>query len=400
MKILHTSDWHVGRRFQGNIVLDHLEQVLSALAQAVADNGVEVVVIAGDVFDTASPSSEAYAALGNALNQIAEAGAEVVMTSGNHDSATRLGYLSGFTQRAGLHIITDPVRIAEPLVINDDYGPVNFFGIPFLEPALIKHLAPENDIDSQHSALSWAMENIKSAIPAGERSVVISHTFANNMGSKAEVPDGEVGETSDLKAEATSPPRDITAGGVDVVDAKLFDGITYTALGHLHSRKELSPSVRYSGAPLFYSFGERSPVRGAWLVEFDADGIRETTWVDLPIPRQVSQLTGELQHLLTHSDFSEYEPHWVKAVLTDNTRPIEAMRKLQVRFPYCAELVHEPANKTISDATSYSARIKALSDQEIAEKFLSDVRNGEGASEAEQKLLKAAIEQYQQEVRD
>jgi len=399
----------VGRRFLGKSTLEHLEQVLSALAELVAAQNVDVVVVAGDIFDTATPSAEAYALLGRALSQVTQAGAQVILTSGNHDSAARLGFLSGFTAPAGLHIITDPERLAEPVLIDDEHGPVYFFGIPFLEPVMIKHLTPEREMVTQQHAMEWAMEQIHGALPAGARSVVISHTFAAPLRPKVDdggevLADSTALEDSglasaELKQDATLAPRDFTSGGVDVVDAAVFDGITYTALGHLHGRQQLSPAVRYSGAPLFYSFGEEGRRRGAWLVELTADGLGETSWVDLPIPRQIVQLKGELDHLLSHPEFDPFTEHWVKAILTDNTRPLDPLRRLQTRFEFCIELEHQPANVAPTDSATYAQRVKALTDQQIAEKFLEHVRNGEGVTPAEQALLSQAITQFEVEAR-
>jgi len=387
MRILHTSDWHVGRRFQGHSTLDHLELVLGALAAEVAARHVDVVVVAGDVFDTAAPSAEAYAVLRRALSGITASGAQVIITSGNHDSAPRLGYLAEFTSASGLHFLTDVEQLARPVIIDDEHGPVHFFGIPFLEPVLIRHLAADQAIANQQTAIDWAMQQINAAIPPGARSVVISHTFAANLGAASNAVDPQ------------DAPRDFTAGGVDVVSTKVFDGITYVALGHLHGRQELAPHIRYAGAPLYYSFGEVGRRRGAWLVDLGKAGLSQVEWVDLPIPRPISQLVGNLEYLLTDGEYKNAEQHWVKAILTDNTRPVEAMRRLQTRFPYCVELVHQPAQTYSPTESTYAGLVKSLTDQQIAEEFLKHVRNGETATNAEIALLSQAVAHFGIEAR-
>lgn len=391
----------------GRSTLEHLGQVLRALAEVVAQQNVNVVLVAGDVFDTAAPSAEAYATLGLALRQIIAAGAQVILTSGNHDSAVRLGYLADFTASSGLHIVTDPAKISQPITISDEHGPVHFFGIPFLEPILIRHLAPDAELVNQQSAIQWALGQIKSVVPPGERSVVISHTFAipgiANLDAAIERADTsdttaplEMSTMWDVAQDALSAPRDFTQGGVDAVSCDVFHGITYTALGHLHGRKQLSHGVRYSGAPLFYSFGEVGRKRGAWLVELNQASLGEVEWVDLPIPRQISQIEGNLAHLLGSSSFAGIENHWVKAVITDNTRQVEAMRQLQTRYPYCVELTHQPAEVATPAAVSYSERVKSRTDTQIAHDFLGHVRNGEGPTAAEQALLAEAIAKFEQ----
>lgn len=133
MRILHTSDWHIGRTFHGHSTMDALAEVLAALTAQVQENAVDVVVVAGDVFDSATPSGPAYTLLGDALVALHETGARVIMTSGNHDSAARLGFQARLL-RDGIHVLTDPLAVGEPITIADADGPVHFFGIPYLEP--------------------------------------------------------------------------------------------------------------------------------------------------------------------------------------------------------------------------------------------------------------------------
>lgn len=390
MRILHTSDWHVGRTFHGNATLEHLEVVLRALAEVVAKHRVDVVVVAGDIFDTAAPNSAAMELLGRMLQQIITMGAQIVLTSGNHDSPARLGYLAGFTSASGLHILTSPEKLDQPISITDPGGgEVLFFGIPFLEPTMIRHLAPDRDLRSQADAMEWAMERIRDAAPAGSRYVVAAHTFAVPGRSSSDEAITAVSQDreSDYTLAAKSAPRDFTRGGVDSVPADVFAGAAYVALGHLHGRSQLANNIRYSGAPLFYSFGETGRRRGSWLVDLDSTGEVDVTWVDLPIPRQVKQLTGELAALLTAPEYLDAENCWVKAVLTDNTRPVDAMRLLQQRFPYCAEIEYRPKEKYHDGAASYSERIKTLSDLEITADFLAHVRNGMGPTPEEQLLI-------------
>jgi exonuclease SbcD len=387
MRILHTSDWHVGRTFHGHQTLDHLELVLTELAEVVANERVDVVVVAGDVFDLSVPSGAAMELLGRALGNIIRAGAQIVLTSGNHDSAARLGYLSGFTSAGGLHIFADPGALGRSVSISDPAdGEVLFFGIPFLEPVMVRHLAPELDLRSQADVIGYAMAQIRQKVPQGARYVVLAHTFAVPGTS-----DIMARSDADQVAEARNAPRDFTRGGIDSVPAGVFDGATYVALGHLHSRSQWADNVRYSGAPLHYSFGEAGRARGAWLVDIAADGGLTHTWIDLPIPRELRELVGELNELLSASEYDKYKEHWIKAVLTDDTRPIDAMRVLQQRFPNCAEIEYRPKTIHSDKLTTYAERIKQLSDQEITSNFLAHVRNGDGPSAAEEELIAELI---------
>src|SRR6188768_1882089 len=178
MKILHSSDWHIGRTFHGNPTLGHLTEVLCALVQVVRDEQIDVVVVAGDIFDSATPAADSYDVLTAALRGIREAGAQVVLTSGNHDSATRLGFNSGFTGLAGVHIVTRHDQLDHPITIDDEFGPVQFYGIPYLEPSIVRSAYPGVELRSHEQTLGFAMGRIRDDLARrGGRSVVLSHAF-------------------------------------------------------------------------------------------------------------------------------------------------------------------------------------------------------------------------------
>ncbi|MDJ0322448.1 exonuclease SbcCD subunit D [Cryobacterium sp. PH31-AA6] len=391
MKILHTSDWHIGRSFHTHSTLGHLREVLAALVLVVRDREVQVVVVAGDVFDSAMPSADAYSLLAWALREIRQAGASVVLTSGNHDSATRLGFQAEWAGQAGIHVITRPEQFLEPVTINDAHGPVHFYGIPYLEPAMIRHLFPEETLRNHEQVLTFAMRRIREDLAVrGGRSVVLAHCFAAGVTPAA---------------EATEVERDITAGGLDLVPVAVFGRadapqITapqadapqtsypdYVALGHIHGRATLTDRVRYSGAPLHYSFSEADKPRGAWLVDLQAGDTAAIEWVGLPVPRRLSVLTGEIGELLTGDDYEEFEHDWVSAVLTDQVRPLDGMRRLQKRFPHCVTLEHRPKVTVDTDAASYGERLHLKDDHEIVAEFLQFVRNGVGQTEFERELV-------------
>lgn len=379
MRILHTSDWHVGRTFHGHSTLDALTGVLAALTDTVREREIDVVGVAGDVFDSATPSAEAFGVLGSALRGIRAAGAEVVITSGNHDSPARLGFQSEFAAFGGVHIITRPEQHATPVTIAGRDGVVvDFYGVPFLEPALIRHVWPDETLRTQSDAVRFAMRNVRAAAQeSGHRSVVLSHCFA--AGGAAESSDAE---------------RDISSGGLDVVPLSAFDGVDYAALGHIHGRATLADTVRYSGAPLHYSFSEAGKPRGAWLVELGASGPASVEWVALPVPRELVVLVGKLDELLADASLERHIDDWVSAVLTDDTRPIDAMRKLQRRFPHCANLEHRPTRIADDERTGYRERVgRGLPDDELFASFLGFVRNGEGPSEAEKALIAELLDE-------
>ncbi|WP_144794803.1 exonuclease SbcCD subunit D [Microbacterium paludicola] len=376
MRILHTSDWHIGRTFHGNSTMDALAEVFGALIAQVRENDVDVVIIAGDVFDSATPASPAYTLLGDTLVGLHETGAKVIVTSGNHDSAARLGFQAGLL-RDGIHVLTDPEAIARPVTIDDEAGPVHFFGIPYLEPAIVRQHWPEAGLRTQAQTMSHAMGLVRDAMAEREgRSVAIAHCFAAGV-------DATVGLE-----------REVRQGGLDVVPLEVFDGPDYVALGHIHGRQALSDRVRYAGAPLHYSFGEQHKERGSWIIDLDADGLAEVRWSALPVPRRLVTLTGPLDDILSDENVTAHADDWVCAEYTDTLPQAEPMRRLKERFPYCAMVQHTPAQST-DDASrqSYSARLKtAVTDVERIEAFLEHVRAGQGPTERESELIREVLD--------
>lgn len=369
MRLLHTSDWHIGRTFHTHPTLEAARTVLGALAEEVRARGVDAVLVAGDVFDSAMPSAEAWEVFEEAVGAIRAAGAQVVLTSGNHDSIVRLGLHARWTALAGVHLLTRHERLETPVTLTDAHGAVQVYGIPYLEPALLRSSHPERRIRDHEDALGLAMDRVRADLAArGGRSVVLSHCFAAGVAA------GDV-------------ERDIVQGGLGLVPAAVFDGPDYVALGHIHGRAVLTDRVRYSGAPLHYSFAERGKPRGAWIVDLDAHGLRRVEWLDLPIPRRLSELTGPIEHLLAAAEHVDCERDWVKAVVTDTVRPIDGMRRLQARFPDCVAFEWRPAAVATPATASYGERIAGRTDPEVIAGFLEYVRGGVGPTTFERQLV-------------
>ncbi|MFV0319683.1 MAG: exonuclease SbcCD subunit D [Microbacterium sp.] len=379
MRILHTSDWHIGRTFHGHQTLNALADVLAVLVAQVRSHRVDVVVVAGDVFDSSTPAAGCYTLLTDTLVALRETGATVIVTSGNHDSAARLGFQAKLL-RDGIHILTDPLAIGTPITVADAHGPVHFYGIPFLEPTLVRHLWEGLETRTQAQTLAHAMELVRSDAAARRaddgtaRTVAIAHCFAAGVAA-----------TPHLE-------RDIQQGGLDVVPLSTFNGVDYMALGHIHGRSRLSDTVRYAGAPLHYSFGEGDKPRGSWLIDLDDAGFAAAQWLDLPVPRPLVTLRGALDELLTDERFAAVEAAWVRAEYTDTAQQVDVMRRLQQRFPHCAEVRHAPAVRAVDDGETFAGRVRAARDDAaLVDAFLVHVRNGEGVTAAEAELVREVI---------
>ncbi|PZT73739.1 MULTISPECIES: exonuclease SbcCD subunit D [unclassified Streptomyces] len=375
MRILHTSDWHLGRSFHRVSLLDAQAAYLDHLVDTVREHEVDAVVVAGDVYDRAVPPLSAVRLFDDALHRLADAGVPTVMISGNHDSARRLGVGAGLIGRAGIHLRTDPAHCGTPVVLPDAHGDVAFYGLPYLEPALAKDVLKAGRAGHE-AVLTAAMDRVRADLagrPATTRSVVLAHAFVAG------------GEASDSE-------RDITVGGVAAVPAGVFDGVDYVALGHLHGCQSVTDRVRYSGSPLAYSFSEATHRKTMWLIDLDASGTVTGERVDCPVPRRLARIRGRLDALLDDPALDRHEDAWVEATLTDPVRPAEPMARLAERFPHTLGLVFEPDRAPDDPETSYARRLRGRDDQSIAEDFVAHVRGGCGTDERERAVLRGAFD--------
>ncbi len=276
MRILHTSDWHLGRSFHREGMLTHQAAYVDHLLDVVESERVDLVILAGDVYDRALPPVDAVALADECFARLAESRAQVVVTSGNHDSAQRLGFASRLIDAAGVFVRADVSTVGQPVMIADEFGPVAIYPIPYLDPESVRE--PWGlTVRSHEAAHRAAMERVRTdlASRSGARSVVVAHAFV--AGSQTDV-------------QPSDSERDISVGGVSIVPTTTFDDIDYVALGHLHGRHTLTENIRYSGSPLAYSFSEANQLKGSWLVDLGANGLRDAEFIPAPVPRPLGRI--------------------------------------------------------------------------------------------------------------
>ncbi|SNQ51550.1 Nuclease SbcCD subunit D [Frankia canadensis] len=390
MLALHTSDWHLGRGLHGHDLLTAQAAFVDHLVEVVRAEAVDVVLVCGDVHDRAIPPVRALELFDEALSRLRDAATRVVVISGNHDAARRLGDKAGLLDPR-IRIRTDPSALARPVVLDDAHGPVRIYPVPYLEPAVAHTLLPEppdeNDEDEKEdedekqvvarpspvATMGRAMRAVRADLAGhpGARSVVLAHAWVTG------------GAASDSE-------RDISVGGLGNVPASLFDGVTYTALGHLHRPQAISPAVRYSGSPMAFSFSEASDRKASLLVEFGRDGLGAVHDVPAPVTRRLTVLRGTLTDLLGSPAYAAHEDDFVAAVLTDPVRPMEAMATLQRRFPFALRLAHEPPAGE-GDERTFGERTRGRTDLEIAIAFVAHVR-GSTPTDRERALLAQALD--------
>lgn len=316
MRLLHTSDWHLGRTFHGQSLLADQEAVLGAMADLAVERDVDVVLISGDLYDRAVPSPEAVQCATRILGRIRAAGISIVAISGNHDSAPRLGAFADFLAAGGLHLRTAAVRVGDPVLMADRDGPVAFYPVPYLEPDLARGAWEMPAPASHQQVLTRALDQARAdlaARPPGTRSVVLAHAFVTG-------------------AAAGGSERSIAVGGVESVTAEVFGGFDYVALGHLHRAQVITDRIRYSGSPLPYAFSEAGQEKSAYLVDLGADGAVRVDLLPLPTVRRLATVRGTLAEILGSG--TDLVDAYLSVELTDAVRPLEPMRRLREQFPH------------------------------------------------------------------
>jgi exonuclease SbcD len=379
MKLIHTSDWHLGRTLHGEDLLPYQAAFLDWLVAESVRHQVDAVIVAGDVYDRAVPPVEAVTVLDRALRGFASARIAVLLISGNHDSAVRLGFGASLSELAGVHLRTDVADIARPVVLTDACGDVALYGIPYLLPdAVMADLAAER---SHTSVLAAATARIRAdAASRGiDRTVVTAHAFVSG-------------------AQPCDSERDIRVGGIGDAPASVFAGLSYAALGHLHGQQDVRPpgvttKIRYSGSPLAFSFSERHQAKSVTLAEIDGAGAVTTTKLPVPQPRPLRQVTGTLDEVLARPD-GDLAEAWVKVILTDTVRPPSPMERLRERWPHTLVLDFAPEGELPSPAADLRKLARTTDPAEICGLFVEFTSGGQPDDE-QRAVLAEVIESVQ-----
>ena len=360
MRILHTGDWHLGRTLLGADLLEHQAAFTDWLVDLARERAVDLVVIAGDVYDRAIPPVDAVRMLSRVLERLAET-TTVVLTPGNHDSAARLGFGAGVMGQR-VRILAEPAHVADPVLVPDDDGPVAVYGIPYLHPDLTRYAlaaVPDEPLArSHHAVVHAATERIRADLEtrADTRSVVVAHAFVGG-------------------ADPSDSEQDIRIGGVDRVAESVFDGFDYVALGHLHGPQRVGDDgrIRYAGSPLAFSFGERHQRKSVTIADLDAAGAVTVELVPTPVPRRLVDVRGSID-AIESGEFRADADAWVRVAVTDTVHPERMYARVKDHFPHALAITHEPADRPAATA---ARAVTATSDPvEVAGDFVAFATGG------------------------
>ncbi|MDX0519019.1 exonuclease SbcCD subunit D C-terminal domain-containing protein [Sinorhizobium medicae] len=374
MKILHAGDWHLGRQFYGqSLEVDH-DSILDQVLGAVRTCSPDVLVIAGDIFDRASPPATAVRQFNSFIRTVhADCDTSIVLIAGNHDSGDRIASYASLADPKRL-LIRGPLSPEErPLILEDEYGPVAFSGLPFGNEFSARECYGNGSISCPADVVAAQVACARTHVPGNARWVIAAHVFVAN-------------------ATPSESERSLQIGGIETVPSSVFDGAHYVALGHLHRPQSAGGEhIRYSGSPLAFGFDEAGSSKSLTMVDLAADG--SVTLQQLPInpPRAVRVMKGEFEEL---RDIGSREPSedFIKLVLTDKKLLIDPMGRIREHYPNALALTYERDESSEPILLRGSSQAKLDDPVAVVGEFLNQVR-GEHGTDEEMALVGSALKQ-------
>ncbi|TOM31006.1 exonuclease sbcCD subunit D [Vibrio parahaemolyticus] len=367
MKFIHTSDWHLGRQFHNVSLLEDQQAVLEQLIQYIENNPVDAVIVAGDVYDRSVPPTIAIELLNRVVKRICgELNTPMILISGNHDGAERLGFGSEQMKRSGLHIISNFEDMLTPVVIETKAAAhVAFYGMPYNDPEQVRYVykEPVSTHDEAHKLLA---EKITEQFQSEHRNILISHCFV----------DGAIESESE---------RPLSIGGSDRVSHEHFLNFDYVALGHLHQpQKKGEEYIRYSGSLMKYSFGEQNQKKGFTLVEIGKDGFIGAEHIELTAPHEMRIVEGELEQILEWGKTDPKNEDYLLVRLMDKHAILNPMEKLRTVYPNVLHL--EKPGMLIGVEQEMAQAKLARSEIDMFKDFFAEAQDSELSNEQEQAI--------------
>ncbi len=373
MKILHTSDLHLGKNLSEESFYDDQKYILDEIINIVKEKEINVILVPGDIYDKSIPSSESFSLFDNFLTSLSKMNVKVLITSGNHDSNERLSYGSKIFNEFSIHIVTSYEGKIEKISIDD----VDFYLLPFLKPFHLKHLMDEKEyenVNNSNDMMKWILKREK--IDKTKKNILLAHQFV--------MWDGKLPETSDSESISLN-----NIGTLDAIDVNLLDDFDYVALGHIHRPQKIKrDTVRYSGTPLKYSFSEVSDKKSVVII--DTDNIENIELLELKPLRNMKILKGTFEEIMNMKPSDDI----IKVELEDENTIISPMEEIKKRFKNAISLVF--INKYDKEDISYKEFKEEASPYELFNSFFLE-QNGREMNNNEDEYIKKIIESLKED---
>jgi len=362
MKLFHTADWHLGKLVQGVYMTEDQQYVLEQFMDAVEQERPDAVIIAGDLYDRAIPPTEAVELLNDILERLVlELKVPVFAIAGNHDSPDRIDFAVKLMERNGLYMCGQLRFPLEPIVMQDEFGEVHFYLLPYADPSIVRHLLGQEHIRSHQEAMEAIVAHITANWDDQARHVLVAHAFITPYG-----------EPKDNTSDAERP---LAIGGAEYVSAELLKAFDYVALGHLHGAHHVGDErIRYSGSPLKYSISEERQNKGFLVVEL-GEGLIDVRKEELTARRDMRRVVGSISEIERHTRNEDY----VYVTLTDENPVLFPMEKIRAVYPNAMHVERQPANvyRPNEDADGEQVLLRAkqeLKPLELFSAFYEEVR--------------------------
>jgi exonuclease SbcD len=382
MRILHTSDWHLGRIFQNIHLTDDQAYVLEQIKGIARERAVDVIVVAGDIYDRAVPPPEAVRLLDDTLYSILlDLKIPIIMIAGNHDSPDRLSFGSRLFNHHGLHLSGTLQYPIGPTILSDSNGPVAFYAIPYSETALVREKSGSQEIREHSDAMGVIVNSLQATTPASARRVICAHAFVQ----------GGITQESE---------RPICIGGSGSVDTTLFDGFTCTLLGHLHRPQWFKEStIHYSGSILPYSFSEADHTKSVSIIDIDATGKLTSEYIPLSPRHAVRCIDGTLSQIITNGASDPSPLDYLLIRLLDTEPILDAIGKLRMVYPNVMLIERPGLESLISEENQNRVDHRKLSDEDLFAAFFSQT-TGVALNDAQNEFFTSIVQKVRAKERE
>lgn len=361
MKFIHLSDLHIGKRINGFSMLEDQEYILTKIINIIDDEKIHGVLMAGDIYDKSVPSGEAVQLFDDFLTKLASRSIPIFVISGNHDSAERIAFGSRLMNSRDVHMSPVFEGDIKPIECLDDFGSICVYMLPFIKPAHVKRVYPDAQINSYNDAAQVVLNNLN--LDTSKRNVLIAHQFVTGA--------------------VCCDSEDISVGGLDNIDASVFEGFDYVALGHIHGPQSVTrETIRYCGTPLKYSFSEASHEKSASIVNLTVKGTVTIHTIPLSPKRDLRKIKGlynEITALCNYKDTNIED--YIHVTLTDEEDIPDVIGKLRSIYPNIMKLDYDNHRTRANQTVSSSDQMEQKSPLSLFEEFYVLQNNQEMSTE-------------------
>lgn len=386
MKIIHTSDWHIGKIVNEFSMIEDQKYILNKLIKLVEEENPQAIIIAGDIYDRSIPPVEAVELLNETLSTLViDKNIKVLAISGNHDSGERLSFGSKILEKQGLYVVGNDEELYRHIAINDNGKNINFYLVPYKDPALSRKLMEDKKIKNHNDAMIGVIDKIKENMNKEEVNILIGHGYVT-MKREDAIEEEDKYEVAEL--EISESERPLSIGGTDLIDGNIFEDFDYVALGHLHGRQRIGrETMRYSGSLLKYSFSEVNHKKGVSILDVNDKNI-DIDFKTLKPLRDLRVIKGNIEDLIEEGrQLEEGKEDYIQAILTDDGELMNPMEKLRTVYPNTMLITRERKRTYSEDKTSARGEYKSKDKKELFKEFYESLGTGDYTNEKEAVLV-------------